>query len=402
MQNLLVLENENNSIFLGKLITKIESISILPVFFHTALEALDWCEENTVDIVLIGCRLPIAISLDFLAQLQRILNNQNIPIILIASQSAMDIKLRALELGVTDFVSVPVEHIELETRIKNAFKTRLNQKNYLLAQEKIHELQKLEFMNCLTAGVAHEFNNILYIIRGYSDLNSLTIDDMDSQYDSIDELKSSILSNSTKINKAVIKGKTLVEQMLVYCRRDEIHKEIKPLNVIDFMKENLATLRENLSKDIKLETNLDKITHAIYLQNINAITLTQILLNLLSNARDSLVKQSGIIELTVNDASHQQSQCSCCGIDFEGNFVELQVCDQGDGIDEVYLGRIFDPFFTTKEVGKGQGLGLSVVAGLVHNAGGYINVVSKPLEKTTFSLFFPIATNAENTEITIN
>ena len=71
MQNLLVLENENNSIFLGKLITKIESISILPVFFHSAPEALDWCENNTVDIVLIGCRLPIAISLDFLAQLHR-------------------------------------------------------------------------------------------------------------------------------------------------------------------------------------------------------------------------------------------------------------------------------------------------------------------------------------------
>jgi signal transduction histidine kinase len=249
-------------------------------------------------------------------------------------------------------------------------------------------------MHCLTAGVAHEFNNILYIIRGYSDLNSLTINDMDSQYDSMDELKSSILSNSTKINKAVIKGKTLVEQMLVYCRRDEIHKEIKPLNVIDFMKENLATLRENLSKDIKLETNLDKITHAIYLQNINAITLTQILLNLLSNARDSLVKQSGIIELTVNDASHQQSQCSCCGVDFDGTFVELQVCDQGEGIEAIYMGRIFDPFFTTKEVGQGQGLGLSVVAGLVHNAGGYITVTSKPLEKTTFSLFFPTANNA--------
>lgn len=394
MQNLLVLENENNSIFLGKLITKIESIDISPVFFQVAPEALNWCENNKVDIVLIGCRLPIAISLDFLAQLQHILNNQNIPIIMIASQSAMDIKLRALALGVTDFVSVPVEHIELETRIKNAFKTRLNQKNYLLAQEKIHELQKLEFMNCLTAGVAHEFNNILYIIQGYSDLNSLTVDDIDAQYDPLDEFKSSILSNSAKINKAVIKGKTLVEQMLVYCRRDERHQEIKSLNIIDFLKENLDSLRENLSKDIQLETNLNKITHAIYLQNINAITLTQILLNLLSNARDSLGKQSGKIELTVNDASHQQSQCSCCGVDFDGTFVELQVCDQGEGIEAIYMGRIFDPFFTTKEVGQGQGLGLSVVAGLVHNAGGYITVTSKPLEKTTFSLFFPTVNNA--------
>ena len=394
MQNLLVLENENNSIFLGKLITKIESIDISPVFFQGAPEALNWCENNKVDIVLIGCRLPIAISLDFLAQLQHILNNQNIPIIMIASQSAMDIKLRALALGVTDFVSVPVEQIELETRIKNAFKTRLNQKNYLLAQEKIHELQKLEFMNCLTAGVAHEFNNILYIIQGYSDLNSLTVDDIDAQYDPLDEFKSSILSNSAKINKAVIKGKTLVEQMLVYCRRDERHQEIKSLNIIDFLKENLDSLRENLSKDIQLETNLNKITHAIYLQNINAITLTQILLNLLSNARDSLGKQSGKIELTVNDASHQQSQCSCCGVDFDGTFVELQVCDQGEGIEAIYMGRIFDPFFTTKEVGQGQGLGLSVVAGLVHNAGGYITVTSKPLEKTTFSLFFPTVNNA--------
>ncbi|MEN9898728.1 MAG: hypothetical protein RLZZ66_2377 [Pseudomonadota bacterium] len=394
MQNLLVLENENNSIFLGKLITKIESIDISPVFFQGAPEALNWCENNKVDIVLIGCRLPIAISLDFLAQLQHILNNQNIPIIMIASQSAMDIKLRALALGVTDFVSVPVEQIELETRIKNAFKTRLNQKNYLLAQEKIHELQKLEFMNCLTAGVAHEFNNILYIIQGYSDLNSLTVDDIDAQYDPLDEFKSSILSNSAKINKAVIKGKTLVEQMLVYCRRDERHQEIKSLNIIDFLKENLDSLRENLSKDIQLETNLDKITHAIYLQNINAITLTQILLNLLSNARDSLSKQSGKIELTVNDITHQQSQCSCCGVDFDGTFVELQVCDQGEGIEAIYMGRIFDPFFTTKEVGQGQGLGLSVVAGLVHNAGGYITVTSKPLEKTTFSLFFPTVNNA--------
>jgi signal transduction histidine kinase len=387
MQKLLVLENESNHLFLEKLMAKMDFLS--PIFFHHSSDALDWCLANPVDIVLIGCRLPIATSLDFLADLQRILNNQNIPIIMIASQGALEIKLRALELGVTDFVSVPVEQMELVMRIKNAVKFRLNQKNYLLAQNRIHELQKLEFMDCLTAGVAHEFNNILYIIGGYTDLTALTIEDMDNQLISIDELKSDVLSNSEKINRAVVKGKTLVEQMLAYCRRDETLGDLPPLNVVEFFKENVDTFREILSKDVSLETNLHDITMPIYVQHITAINFTQILLNLISNAHDSLRGEKGSIALTAHDASYHTLQCSCCGVDFQGDFVEVRVCDQGVGIDESYLGRVFDPFFTTKEVGQGKGLGLSVVAGIMHNAGGYIRVTSKSFEKTTFSLFFP-------------
>jgi signal transduction histidine kinase len=388
MQTLLVIEN-NNSDSLKKLVNKIDFIS--PVFFQAPELALEWCEINDTDVVLVN--LPKLLALEFVERFKTVLSHQHIPIIMMASTRDLELKIKALELNVTDFVSIPLEQIELVNRIKNAAKMREYQKVNLLAQKKILEVQKLEAVNCLTAGVAHEFNNLLMGIQGYADLNKLTAQDIRQAFPNssvVEGFSDEFLSHSLQISSSVAKGKKMVEQMLLYCRRNEPPNH-NDLNLLDFIKENTKNLREMLPK-LSFKTHLEAIRAPIYLDSIDSANLAQIFWNICVNSRDALENNTGSVDITLK-LVHENSVCHCCSIDFQGEFIKIDISDHGQGIKAELLPRIFDPFFTTKEVGSGTGLGLSVVAGLVHNAHGYIKVASIPHKKTTFSLFFTYKTD---------
>lgn len=387
MQTLLVVENTNSS-SLKKIIDKIDFVS--PIFFQESTLALEWSENHDIDVILVN--LPKLFALQFVEQFQSKSNHQQIPIIMMASARDLELKIKALELHVTDFVSIPLEQIELVNRIKNAAKMRANQKTNLLAQKKIQEMQKLEAVNCLTAGVAHEFNNLLMGIQGYADLNKLTAQDIKQAFpsnNSVEEFSEEFLSNSQQISHAVAKGKKMVEQMLLYCRRNE-PQDHNYLHLVDFIKDYTKNLREMLPK-LNIKTHFDAITSPIYLDCIDDTNLAQILWNICVNSRDAYQNNTGTVDISLK-LVNENSICSCCGVDFQGRFIRIDISDNGHGIKEEVMPRIFDPFFTTKEVGNGTGLGLSVIAGLVHNAHGYINVSSVPDKKTTFSLLFTYKT----------
>lgn len=393
MQTLLIIENNLNVELCKKLLSRIDIVS--PIFFQDKELALEWCAINEVDVILIS--LPKRDAFYFIQQFQNVLNSQYVPVLMMASTRDVDLKIKALELNVMDFISIPIDPTELTHRIKNAAKMRKHQKSNLLAQKRIFELQKLEAVSCLTAGVAHEFNNLLSSIQGYSDLNKLNTQDLQQAtltQDTIDELSQEFFNNSQRINMAVKKGKLMVEQMLVYCRRDETLSN-NAFNFYDFIKQHTKLLKDILPANVKTVVRLDTLNSSIYMESINLTDLTQIFWNLFSNARDVFDGKSGTVEMKF-DLINSSTVCSCCSIRFQGNFFKIDVSDDGQGITEEILPRIFDPFFTTKEVGAGTGLGLSVVAGLIHNAQGHIQVMSTPDVKTTFSLFFPYTTHLIN------
>ena len=253
--------------------------------------------------------------------------------------------------------------------------------------EKFYHLQKLESIGRLTSGVAHDFNNLLMAISGYNDLNKLSAQDLTANSQvSVDNIQNELLDNSKQIDRACHKAKKLISQMLSYCRRDKSEAIENPvLNVNNELHESLDMIRKMIPSTIYFDLDLtDKI---ISLPQLDESQFNQIIVNLCVNAADAIGDAQGTIKFHTGYVE-LNGVCSCCKREFEGKFVEIRVSDSGCGINSVVLKRIFEPFYTTKGVGEGTGLGLSVIAGIVHNADGYILLESEVGVGTTFKLLF--------------
>ena len=253
--------------------------------------------------------------------------------------------------------------------------------------EKFYHLQKLESIGRLTSGVAHDFNNLLMAISGYNDLNKLSAQDLTANSQvSVDNIQNELLDNSKQIDRACHKAKKLISQMLSYCRRDKSEAIENPvLNVNNELHESLDMIRKMIPSTIYFDLDLtDKI---ISLPQLDESQFNQIIVNLCVNAADAIGDAQGTIKFHTGYVE-LNGVCSRCKREFEGKFVEIRVSDSGCGINSVVLKRIFEPFYTTKGVGEGTGLGLSVIAGIVHNADGYILLESEVGVGTTFKLLF--------------
>jgi PAS domain S-box-containing protein len=241
----------------------------------------------------------------------------------------------------------------------------------MLLEEQMRQMQKLEGLGTLAGGIAHDFNNILGIILAY----------ITSTKKFKDDTKKLDLAVDT-IVKAVERGKTLVQQILTFARKTET--EFRVVNVNDVVMEIMTMIFETFPKVLTYAQNFDKAVPSI---NADRSQLYQVLLNLCVNARDAM-PNGGL--LTIN--THMVSGISL-RIQYPdaaaSSYVCIEVCDTGEGMSEETQKRIFEPFFTTKEQGKGTGLGLAVVFGVVQTHKGFIDVESELGKGTTFRLYLP-------------
>lgn len=245
-------------------------------------------------------------------------------------------------------------------------------------QQEILMSQKMESLGLLTGGIAHDFNNILAIILGYTDLLIL-------------KSKGSTGSENNHLNHIRDAGKRaqhLIKQMLFYSRGDD-HHDAQQHDVCKAVSDLLPLVRSSFPNDIQLSTEID-IDNALV--DIDPTHLDQILMNLCINARDAIETTSGregeiTISVDAGSKGEEIRQCASCRSSFStladdnaragGNgYVVIRITDNGTGIDGDVIKHVFDPFFSTKEVGKGSGMGLSVIHGLVHQYGGHIEVFS--------------------------
>ncbi len=239
-------------------------------------------------------------------------------------------------------------------------------------QQQLFEAQKLEAIGQLAGGLAHDLNNQLTIIMGYTDLRlyQLTPD-------------SPFYKDFKQIKKAVEKSVTLTRQLLMFSRKQPLNKE--PININTKLME-LQTMLEKLTEDgIKLHYYLAPDIWSI---NADATNIDQIIINLIINARDSMPDGGVITFLTENMIIHKSHHKKNYEIP-PGKYVALTVKDSGIGMAEQIIPHIFEPFFTTKEKSKGTGLGLSVVYGIVKAHEGWINVESRVGEGSSFTILFP-------------
>ena len=234
--------------------------------------------------------------------------------------------------------------------------------------------QKLEALGQLSAGVAHDFNNLLSIIDGYAHITAGILDNKDKS-----------LANLQKIRTAAHRGTNLIKQMLTFSRHEIVHDAVIDLGAM--IREQETLLRPLLDASIRAKFLIDNTDMYVECPPDN---FTQILMNLVVNARDAM-PQGGTL-LVEGRVCHEDQIPEVLKDKNEGRgFVKISVADTGSGIEEDKLPQIFDPFFTTKEQGKGTGLGLSMVYGLLQQIGGHVEVESKLGQGTAFNTFFPLS-----------
>jgi two-component system, cell cycle sensor histidine kinase and response regulator CckA len=238
-------------------------------------------------------------------------------------------------------------------------------------EKQIVHLGKMEALGTLAGGIAHDFNNILSIILSYASVLDRSRGD-DPRF----------AAGLGTIRQAVQRGAALSRQVLTFARKGEAKPE--PTRVNTIVTELAAMIRETFPKNLRLSTDL---APELGLISIDPGQLHQAILNLCVNARDAM-PGGGSLEISTRSVSAAAIRDDIPDAPAK-DFVVLSVRDSGIGMDEETRRRLFEPFFTTKEKGKGTGLGLAVVYGIVKSCDGYVDVRSQPGQGTTFRLFFP-------------
>jgi CheY-like chemotaxis protein len=244
-------------------------------------------------------------------------------------------------------------------------------------EEGLRQMQKLEGLGTLAGGIAHDFNNILGIILAY-------ITSIKRFHDDSKKLELAIET----ISKAVQRGKTLVQQILTFARKTET--EFGAVNVNDVVMEIMTMIFETFPKVLTYAQNFEK---GIPFINADRSQLHQALLNLCVNARDAM-PTGGILTISTHLISIANMRIQHPDA-AENSYICIEVSDTGEGMTEEIKKRIFEPFFTTKGVGKGTGLGLAVVFGVVQTHKGFIDVESELGKGTIFRMYLPVSEVAE-------
>jgi PAS domain S-box-containing protein len=239
-------------------------------------------------------------------------------------------------------------------------------------QAQLVQTQKMESIGRLAGGVAHDFNNMLAIILGYAELALNKVNPSDSLHADLEEIR-----------MAAGRSADLTRQLLAFARKQTISPEALDLN--GTVEEMLKMLRRLLGEDINLSWLPGK---RLWQVMMDPSQLDQILANLCVNARDAI---SGVGKMTIETGNRifDADYCTTHPGSVQGEYVMLNVSDNGCGMDKETQQQIFEPFFTTKETGKGTGLGLATVYGIVKQNNGFINVYSEPEQGTTFTIYLP-------------
>ncbi len=240
-----------------------------------------------------------------------------------------------------------------------------------LSERQLRQAQKMEAVGMLAGGVAHDFNNLLTVISGYTDLVIHT-----------ENLSSKGSERLEGVATASERATSLTRQLLAFSRRQVLQPRVLDLNVL--LRDMERMLSRMIGEDIRLETSFAEDCGNL---KADPSQIEQVVMNLAINARDAM-PGGGVLRLETANGEFGLGGSRTDGPP-KGDFVILSVSDNGLGMNREVLGHIFEPFFTTKELGRGTGLGLSTVYGIVKQSGGYIYAHSEPGSGTTFDVYLP-------------
>jgi signal transduction histidine kinase len=339
--------------------------------------------EKTFDIILSDFSIPSYDGISALAAARSAL--PDVPFLFVSGTIGEERAVEGLKFGATDYV-LKDRLGRLGPSMRRALKEAAEATRRKELEEQLRQAQKMEAIGRLVGGVAHDFNNMLTIIGGNAEL-LLTRDE--TLQDGSRDLLKQVLSASER-------AAGLARQLLAFGRKQALQPQALDLNHV--IGELLKMLGRVIGADIRLEYQLSSQPVFVY---ADLGMMEQVLMNLVVNARDAMPRGG---QLTI------KTEQTILGEEFTpqhpegraGDFVRLSVTDTGAGIQPEHLPRIFEPFFTTKEIGKGTGLGLATVYGIVKQHQGWLEVVSAVNKGTVFELYLPsIAPPAVNASDTL-
>lgn len=344
-----------------------------------ALEGVELLHQKEFDLAILDVMMPVMSGFQIIESVKDL--SLDTLFIIMTGDTSMDSAIKAIRKGASDYIRKPFDTDELMIRVENAIRhKRSKDEKRLIQSEKkqlefqLRQSQKMEAIGTLAGGMAHDFNNTLGIIIGNTELAIRTTakDSPNRQY----------LNN---IITASCRAEEMVSRLLSFSRITDAEK--KPIDLISSIDESLKLLRSSLPSDIEIRKSFPDSQLVIM---GDPTQLNQVMVNLLTNSAHAMNGAGGIIEINISTIEIGLSPLSSFNGLPQGHYAQISISDNGHGIPEDVIKRVFDPYFTTKETGKGTGMGLAVVHGIVKNHGGSITVDSKVDEGTVFTIYVPL------------
>ncbi|MDD2855942.1 MAG: response regulator [Desulfuromonadaceae bacterium] len=358
---------------------------------NNGAKALELVASVPPDLILLDILMPDMDGYEVCRRLKENSETSHIPIIFLTSKTESRDEIKGFELGAVDYITKPISPSKLMARVKTHLTLKgaadfLRDKNEYLeqrVQERTAELldanarllqsQKMEAVGQLAGGLAHDFNNILSIINGYSTL-------IEEEIVRDQHLK----SYCRKILSASRRGADLTQSILAFSRTQVMKPQSQNLNWI------ISKVGKIIEKIIDANIKYKALVKVVSLPvHVDAGQIEQVLINLCNNACDAM-PAGGELTITTDMVLVDADFISANHLCKSGRYAVIKVSDTGIGMDEPTRLKIFEPFFTTKEVGKGTGLGLAMVHGIIEQHGGCVDVLTAPGEGSLFNVYIPL------------
>ena len=326
------------------------------------------------DIYLIDQRLPDGTGLELIRDAKA--SGTSKPFILMTGFGSGALDEAALHEGAADYVEKQLVGAHLERSIRYALRNWQAGQALHDREEQLRHSQKMEAIGRLAGGVAHDFNNLLTAIIGYTDMIA---ERLDSQYPTVREVR--------EIRLAADRGAALTRQLLAFSRKQFLNPTV--ININDTVASLLHMLPRVIGDHIETTTRLSPSLGCV---RADASQIAQVIVNLVLNARDAMPAGGSVtIETAAAELTDERLKEESLNLPL-GDYVMLAVSDTGIGMDDITRAHAFEPFFTTKPKGKGTGLGLATVYGIIDQSGGGIALDTAPGRGTSIRIYLPITT----------
>jgi signal transduction histidine kinase len=367
--HILLLEDNANDAALILSILEAEGIACAGTRVENRDDFVAALERGGVDLILSDCSLP---AFDGMSALKIVRAKwPAIPLIFVSGTLGEERAIDSLKSGATDYV-LKGRLSRLVPAVRRAMQEVEDRAEHLHLVAQFIEVQKMEVIGQLAGGVAHDFNNILAVIMGYSDL---TMEHLGPE--------TVLRGHLETIRAAAERAAGLTRQLLIFSRKQAVQLVVLDLNEVVTGLDKM--LRRLIDENIELTVVPGKqIGHV----KADSGYVGQVLMNLVVNARDAM-PNGGRLTIATNDATLDENYARAHKGAIPGDYVMFSVSDTGTGMSEEIKARLFEAFFTTKPKGKGTGLGLATCQTIVQQSGGYIGVCSEMGKGTTFKVYFP-------------